>query len=46
MAHREPEDMYEYMTLEMGCCDGTGWTGDPRVICTEHYESNTLAEFR
>ena len=20
------------------CCDGTGWTGTPRVICVEHYE--------
>lgn len=21
-------------------CDGTGWTGNPRVICTTHYMSN------
>lgn len=20
------------------CCDGTGWTGDPKVRCPEHYE--------
>lgn len=20
------------------CCDGTGWTGNPRVLCTEHYQ--------
>lgn len=30
----------------MTCCDGTGWTGNPRVLCPEHYESNTLGEFR
>lgn len=20
------------------CCDGTGWTGNPRVLCYDHYE--------
>ena len=20
------------------CCDGTGWTGEDGVICSEHYE--------
>jgi len=20
------------------CCDGTGWTGNPRERCTDHYE--------
>lgn len=24
----------------MDCCDGTGFTGRPGVICPEHYESN------
>lgn len=22
------------------CCDGTGWTGNPRCPCPEHYEPN------
>lgn len=37
------------MTNHTDCttpCDGTGWTGNPRVICSTHYESNTLGEFR
>lgn len=20
------------------CCDGTGWTGNPRTPCADHYE--------
>lgn len=20
------------------CCDGTGWTGTPSVLCVEHYQ--------
>jgi hypothetical protein len=30
----------------MECCDGTGWTGTPRVLCAEHYEPcGELLEF-
>ncbi len=24
---------------EEPCCDGTGWTGDPKTRCTTHYEA-------
>lgn len=24
------------------CCDGTGWTGNPRERCVEHYEPNYI----
>lgn len=25
-------------TIAVPCCDGTGWTGDPRERCVDHYE--------
>lgn len=27
------------------CCDGTGWTGDPKAPCPEHYTPHGLGEF-
>lgn len=24
------------------CCDGTGWTGDPKAPCADHYEPSDL----
>lgn len=27
------------------CCDGTGWTGNPRERCLDHYEPHGLEEF-
>lgn len=27
----------------LSCCDGTGWTGDPKAPCAEHYVPSDLA---
>lgn len=29
------------MAQQLTCCDGTGWTGTPRVLCAEHYQVST-----
>lgn len=27
------------------CCDGTGWTGDPKAPCAEHYQPQNFSGF-
>ena len=33
------DNMRGVYAFDAECCDGTGWTGDPRERCAEHYES-------
>lgn len=30
----------DFERVKLTCCDGTGWTGNPKAPCADHYEPN------
>jgi hypothetical protein len=39
MVDEHGEPAFRVPPAPLTCCDGTGWTGNPRERCTTHYEA-------